>query len=386
MSSSGFHKLQLQNDSPSLLIGLLTRLFAVGIFSTEGGAKAWFELTLVTAALCACGYILWWQVPLIIIAILLGTLAAGMISVLAPEYVETTQLTGSKSFSASLKAVSGYNLEKVSNLTGNELIEHLEVINKARAIFSAHPDIADRISDFQEVLTNIEQSLNVTSQKIQNEQLIRIFQRQQEEAEKQEQLRRQQREAERQEQLRQQLKQQLKRQQEEVERKRQKEQAEKQNTERQEQLRQQLKRQQEQLRRQHQEAERRQQQEQPRQQQEDRREPNYEQKSKQPDIVNIGRQQKQQEQGNQLHQARRKAGYSSGHPPYTYAPKQAPPGYPIKVTASSRDGKYKGIYYRSNDPEYHRYDAHWWFESPSHAAQNGFRRPILRDGSGRFRP
>ena len=51
--TSTIHPIYLLSETP-------IKLFTLGIFSVESGAKAYFELILVIAALCASGYILLW--------------------------------------------------------------------------------------------------------------------------------------------------------------------------------------------------------------------------------------------------------------------------------------------------------------------------------------
>lgn len=58
MDSRGLLKTNIVR--PDYLLGeILIKLFTLGIFSVESGAKAYFELILIIATLCASGYILW---------------------------------------------------------------------------------------------------------------------------------------------------------------------------------------------------------------------------------------------------------------------------------------------------------------------------------------
>ncbi len=109
---------QTSRIHPIYLLGgeILIKLFTLGIFSVESGAKAYFKIILVTAALCASGYILWWQIPLLLVTtIISGTLAAGMFSVLAPQYLSgPNSIEPDKLILKSLKKISEDNLEKIS--------------------------------------------------------------------------------------------------------------------------------------------------------------------------------------------------------------------------------------------------------------------------------
>jgi len=69
-------------SSPYQLLDLLARLFTIGIFSTTGGVKTWFELFLVIATLAACGYLIWWQAIFLILILIFGALAAGLLTLL----------------------------------------------------------------------------------------------------------------------------------------------------------------------------------------------------------------------------------------------------------------------------------------------------------------
>ena len=120
------------------LIKILIELFAVGIFSVKGGGKAWFELILVSAALCACGYILWWQVPFLILAVILGTVAAGMIHLLRPLFPIPKNITENNLIVFPLQWISNYNLNEISNLSVDQLEQRLKSFSKAQQIFESN--------------------------------------------------------------------------------------------------------------------------------------------------------------------------------------------------------------------------------------------------------
>ena len=159
---------QIGLSLPHLWLELLVKLFAIGIFSVEGGAKAWFELILVSAALCASGYILWWQIPLLILAIILGTLAAGVFSLLAPKYMEAKDLTATHQIASTLKTLSEYNLKEISSLSEDDLEQRLEQIYKAQQILEKNPKLVEQLSELQSALRNINQSHNIASAEIKN--------------------------------------------------------------------------------------------------------------------------------------------------------------------------------------------------------------------------
>ena len=76
-----------------------------------------------------------------------------------------------------------------------------------------------------------------------------------------------------------------------------------------------------------------------------------------------------------LNELRARAGEPSGHPPDPNNPKYPPLGYPIKVTKNLTGEEYKGIYYKSDDYDYWKYNADWWFESEAHVPKHKYRRP-----------
>jgi len=153
-----------------LLIEILIRLFTLGIFSVEGGIKAWFELLLVSAALCACGYILWWQIPFLIIVIILGPIALGMFSVIVPIYTkktpETPFISPKNPVITILKYISNYNLHSTSNFSADQLQQYLEKTYKAEQIFKRHPKLIEQIPEIQSIVRNIETDINITSNKL----------------------------------------------------------------------------------------------------------------------------------------------------------------------------------------------------------------------------
>lgn len=144
---------------PYELLSLLVKLFALGIFSTEKGSKAWFELILVAGALCASGYLIWWQIPLLLLSIFLGTLAAGMFSVLCPQYLSENQSVQVDSqVSKTLSIISRFNAIQLENLSELELAARIKTIQKAIRILESHPEILKEASGFLSTLEVLETS------------------------------------------------------------------------------------------------------------------------------------------------------------------------------------------------------------------------------------
>jgi hypothetical protein len=173
---------------PIYLLGeILIKLFTLGIFSVESGAKAYFELILVIAALCASGYILWWQIPLLLMTIIFGTLAAGMFSVLAPQYLSgPNSIEPDKLILKSLKKISEDNLEEISKLSGQLLEDRLTCFYKAQKILEEYSDLVANIVELDKVLDNIRQSRYKATDKIEIEIKEEAYRRKQsEELEKQ---------------------------------------------------------------------------------------------------------------------------------------------------------------------------------------------------------
>lgn len=320
------------------LLEILVKLFTLGIFSVEEGAKAWFELVLVTAALCASGYILWWQIPLLIAAIILATLAAGMFSVLAPQYLEVGNLEVSKQVAETLQAISEHNLNEISTLSGNRLEQRLEQLYKAKQIFENNPEIVEQISGLQSVFNTINQTHHIADKKLatQHEAFARR-QRQIEELEKQR------RESEE------------KRQQEENERKRKEWEAD--------QLR--LKRE-------------------------------AELKAQQERLRQVAREEEEQEKAERkrrwkawLNEERRREKFTGGCPPDNqYEPPRCRPGYEVKVTLNKTEDGFDGIIWKPSDAKYNTVIPKWCYpsvhEAEAERGQYRFRRP--RNSQGRTRP
>ena len=137
-------------------------------------------------------YLLWWQIPLLILAILLATLAAGMFAVLAPQYLEIPDLRAEEIIAATLQFISEENLKQISTLPGDELEKRLKDFYKAKQIFENDPGIIEQIPRLQTVFDNVNQSYDVANEKVvvQRESYAR-------EQERIEELERQQREAHR---------------------------------------------------------------------------------------------------------------------------------------------------------------------------------------------
>lgn len=149
-----------------LLIEILIRLFTLGIFSVEGGAKAWFELVLVIGALSASGYLLWWEIPLLFAAIILGTLAAGMFSVLLPQYMEVNNVNSSRQVALgipaiSLEVISRHNLNQLSTLSNAKMQKRLEEIYRAKLIIESNLKAFEGNSKLQLTFDNINQSYEI---------------------------------------------------------------------------------------------------------------------------------------------------------------------------------------------------------------------------------
>lgn len=321
-----------------LLLEVLVRLFTLGIFSVEGGAKAWFEVILVTAALCASGYILWWQIPLLIAAIILATLAAGMFSVLAPQYLEVEKFQADKQISSALLTMSKYNLNEIYTLSGGRLEERLEQLHKAQKILEKNPKIVEQISELQLALTNINQSEHFASEKlvIQRE----TYARQQQELQELEKKRKEAEERKRQEEA------DLRRQEWRAYQERLRRDAE-------------LKAQQEKLRQEAKEKEK--------QEASDR----------------------ERARLNWLYEQRRRENFTGGCPPDNrFDPPRCRPGYPVKVTLNKKEDGFDGIIWKPSDAEYDSVTPKWCYRSvPEAEAERGkyrFRRP--KNSQGELRP
>jgi hypothetical protein len=135
-----------------LLLELLVKLFTIGIFSVEDGLKAWFELILVTAAICASGYLLWWQVPLLILVVVLSPIAAGLFSLLAPVYTNSDNFTANSQFASTIQFISEHNLKDISSLSGDKLEERLKQIHEVQKIFDKNPKLVEQIFRLQSAL------------------------------------------------------------------------------------------------------------------------------------------------------------------------------------------------------------------------------------------
>ena len=149
-----------------LLLELSVKLFTIGIFSVEEGSKAWFELILVTAAICASGYLLWWQVPLLIIVVILSPIAAGMFSLLAPVYMNSENLTATNQFASTIQFISEYNLKEILKLSGGDLEQRLKQIHEVQKIFNENPNLVEQISKLQSALDNINQTHDIAVAKV----------------------------------------------------------------------------------------------------------------------------------------------------------------------------------------------------------------------------
>lgn len=149
-----------------LLLEPLVKLFTIGIFSVEDGLKAWFELILVTTAICASGYLLWWQVPLLMIVVVLSPIAAGLFSLLAPVYMNSENFTTSNQFASTIQFISKHNLKDISSLSGDKLEERLKQIHEVQKIFDKNPKLVEQISRLQSALDNINQTRDLAVTKV----------------------------------------------------------------------------------------------------------------------------------------------------------------------------------------------------------------------------
>ena len=181
MDSRGLLKTNIVR--PDYLLGeILIKLFTLGIFSVESGAKAYFELILIIATLCASGYILWWHIPLLLATIIFGTLAAGMFSVLAPQYLlGPNSIEADKLILKSLKKISEDNLKEISKLSGQALKERLICFCKAQKILEDYSNLASNIAELDKVLDNIKQSRYTATEKIEVEIKEEAYRRKQSE-------------------------------------------------------------------------------------------------------------------------------------------------------------------------------------------------------------
>jgi len=173
---------QTRLSLPQLLLELLVKLFTLGIFSVEGGAKAWFELILVVAALCASGYIIWWQIPLLILAIIFGTAAAGMFSLLAPRYMNIKNYTANNQIASTLNIISKYNLNEILTLSEEQLNQRLKQIQKAQQILKANIKIVKQLSELQNSLNNINETHDIAFATVEHQKQVK-YDKQHKEAE-----------------------------------------------------------------------------------------------------------------------------------------------------------------------------------------------------------
>ena len=156
--------LKIQLPQPYLLLELLAKLFIIGIFSVEGGIKAWFECILIITALCGCGYLIWWQIPLLILVIILSPIVAGLFCLTIPQYVNSENLTANDQVISVLKTISIYNLNEISKLSGTFLDTRLEQLLKAKKILQDNPEIFNKISKLQSVFDDIHQAYEVANE------------------------------------------------------------------------------------------------------------------------------------------------------------------------------------------------------------------------------
>ena len=320
---SKFPKIQLI-DPRYLLLELLVKLFAIGIFSVEGGVKAWFEFILIVTALCACGYVLWWQIPLLVLVIILSPIAAGLLCLTIPEYMDSRNLTANDQITSALKIISTYNLNEISTLSGDALDKRLEQFLKAKKIFEDNPTIFEKISKLQSVFDDISQAYDMADEMIEYQHEIDAERNRQFERERQKNEDRRRREQE----------DQLKREQEAYET-RLKEEA--------------IKNEQEKIR----------------------------QKAREKAHQEAIKRKKEREAW--ISEERRKAKYTGGCPPDGNSGEaRCPHGYPVKVTLYKKEDGYDGIIWDPSDGiRYEKIKPEWCYQS--------IREAELESGKYRFR-
>jgi len=157
-------------SSPYQLLDLLARLFTVGIFSTTGGVKTWFELFLVIATLAACGYLIWWQAIFLTLILIFGALAAGLLTLVYPQILMTQQFTSEGFAVSALESLSRENIREATHLSGDALQKHKDTLLKAAKILQEHPTLLEDLTQLKSVFQNIEQDYETTQIKIQVEE------------------------------------------------------------------------------------------------------------------------------------------------------------------------------------------------------------------------
>ncbi len=318
---SKFPKMQ-PIKSKYLLLELLVELFTVGIFSVEGGVKAWFEFILVVAALCACGYVLWWQIPLLLLVVILSPIAAGLFCLTLPEYMDSRNLTASDQVTSVLKIISTYNLNEIPTLSGTTLNKRLEQFLEAKKIFEDNPQIFEQIYILQSIFDDINHAYNIADEMVAEENR------------------------------------EIKKQHQRDEDRRKREQAE-------------------QRRKEHEIYQTRLKEEAIRNEQEKIRQKATEKENQEAS-------ERKRQQTAWITEERRKAKYTGGCPPDSNSGEaRCPPGYPVKVTLYKKEDGYDGIIWHPSDgKQYETTKPQWCYqsiqESESERGQYRFRRPKKR--------
>jgi phosphate/sulfate permease len=301
--------LKIQLPQPYLLLELLAKLFIIGVFSVEGGIKAWFECILLITALCGCGYLIWWQIPFLVLVIILSPIVAGLFCLTIPQYVDSKSLTANDQVISALKIISVYNLNEISTLSGASLDTRLEQLLEAKKILQDNPGIFDKISKLQSVFDDINQTYEVANETIEYQHEVdaernREFERQRQRDEER-------RKREQDEKLRRDK---------EVYQAKLKEEAIKDEQEKIKQ-KERDKEQQEEIERQHQRAA-------------------------------------------WIREERRKANYTGGCPPdRSSGEARCPPGYPVKVTSHKTEDGYDGIIWQKKHKKYPSIKPEWCYRS-----------------------
>jgi len=168
------------------IIELLTKLFTIGIHSSEEGPKAWFETFSVTATLMACGYLSWYYGIFIILTLIFGAIAAGMFVFLAPAYTIQNNIATKQAVNT-LKTISRIKTERVTSLTGNKLIEEknrqIKAINELTQNF---PNLIQEYPELGEIFETIGQGAAEASGKADIEEQDRTRREQEEKKQREE--------------------------------------------------------------------------------------------------------------------------------------------------------------------------------------------------------
>ncbi|AFY40023.1 hypothetical protein Lepto7376_3867 [[Leptolyngbya] sp. PCC 7376] len=165
------------------LFELITELFALGIFSVEEGPKAWFELILVTAALCGACSMVWWQTVFVLLSIFLATLAAGMFSVLSPQYLKANNQGVDQQIVSKLNKISQKTLKEIPKLSETEANIRLKKLAKFNKKISSYQNLVDLIPEIQDTFDNLEVAYEDIREKVDKYEELREEERKKREKE-----------------------------------------------------------------------------------------------------------------------------------------------------------------------------------------------------------